>query len=122
MSCDIVLMSRKAYPAIYVTNRREIEAQVTNEMNHALGKLISDNRFIYNAEQKSITLRSMLVSQSNTPQCPVDGHRRPDILEQPDAQAAGRDQIPQAGRNDRRIPLRCRGCEVHHRNHTPNRR
>ncbi len=67
MTGDVVIMSRKAYPALYVTSRAEIEAQVTHEMNHAFGKLVQDNRFIFNPADRSVTVRSMLVSQSKTP-------------------------------------------------------
>ena len=67
MTGDVVIMSRKAYPALYVTSRKEIEAQVTHEMNHAFGKLVQDNRFIFNPADRSVTVRSMLVSQSKTP-------------------------------------------------------
>lgn len=51
MSGDVLLMSRKAYPALYVTSRQEIEAQVTREMNHAFGMLVQDSRFIFNPPQ-----------------------------------------------------------------------
>src|SRR5258708_6443447 len=61
---DIVLMSQKKYPATYVTNRREIEAQVTQEANHQFGTLIGDNRFIYDPNKGTVTFRSMLVSQA----------------------------------------------------------
>ena len=64
---DLVMMSRKAYPALYVTSRKEIEVQVTREMNHAFGKLVQDNRFVFNPADRSVTVRSMLVSQSKTP-------------------------------------------------------
>ncbi|MEO8057196.1 MAG: LysM peptidoglycan-binding domain-containing protein [Burkholderiales bacterium] len=67
MTGDVVMMSRKAYPALYVTSRQEIEAQVTSEMNHAFGKLVQDNRFIFNPADGTVTVRSMLVSQSKTP-------------------------------------------------------
>jgi hypothetical protein len=67
MTGDFVLMTKKAYPATYVTQRREIEHQVTMEANHAFGKLVSDNRFIFDPAKKSLTYRSMLVSQSTTP-------------------------------------------------------
>lgn len=68
---DILLRSSKSYPATYVTSRREIEAQFTQELNHAFGKLIGDNRFIYDPGQKTVTVRSMLVSQSKTPNAPA---------------------------------------------------
>lgn len=71
MTGDILLRSNKSYPATYVTSRGELESQFTQELNHAFGKLISDNRFIYDPGQKTVTVRSMLVSQSNTPNAPA---------------------------------------------------
>lgn len=70
MTGDVLLMSRKAYPALYVTSRRELEAQITQEMHHAFGRLVSDNRVIFDPAEKRVTVRSMLVSQSNTPNAP----------------------------------------------------
>ena len=52
-------------------NWKEHEIQMTREMNHAFGTLVSDNRFIYNAQTKAVTVRSMLVSKSNTPNTPA---------------------------------------------------
>lgn len=71
MTGDVLFMSRKSYPALYVTTRREIEAQFTREANHAFGKLVQDNRFVYDTASKRITVRTMLVSQSNTPYAPA---------------------------------------------------
>jgi hypothetical protein len=67
MTGDVLLMTKKQYPVVYVTSRREIELQVTREANHAFGQLIQDSRFIYDPEKKQVTLRSMLVSQSGMP-------------------------------------------------------
>jgi LysM repeat protein len=74
MTGDILLMSKKRYPALYVTSRREIEAQVTQEMNNAFGKLIDDNRFIFDPVKRTVTVRSMLVSQIQTPYAPAIGN------------------------------------------------
>jgi len=71
MTGDLVLMTQRLYPATYGTNRGEIEHQVQREANHAFGKLISDNRFIFDPGQKRLTYRSMLVSQSTTPNLPA---------------------------------------------------
>ena len=71
MSGLVVLRSSKSYPATYVTSRNEIESQSVHEINHAFGKLVSDNRFIYNPENKQVTLRTMMVSKSNTPNVPA---------------------------------------------------
>ncbi|WP_437277930.1 LysM domain-containing protein [Sorangium sp. So ce375] len=64
---DIFLMTKKSYPAIYVTQRKQIELQVTDEANQNFGKLIGDKRYIFDPERKIVTFRSMLVSQSNAP-------------------------------------------------------
>jgi hypothetical protein len=71
MTGDILLMSKRSYPATFITNRGEVEHQVTHEANHAFGKLISDNRYIFDPAQKRVTFRSMLVSQSKTPNLPA---------------------------------------------------
>jgi hypothetical protein len=71
MTGDFVLMSQKKYPATYLTLKPEIEHQITSEANHAFGKLVNDNRFIYDAKEKRLTYRSMLVSQSTTPDIPA---------------------------------------------------
>lgn len=70
MTGDVVLMSRKAVPALYVTNRREIELQVVSQANHAFGQLVSDNRLVYDDASRKLTLRSMLVLQSTMPGAP----------------------------------------------------
>jgi len=70
MTGDLVLMSKRVYPATYVT-KSDIEHQITTEANHAFGKLVSDNRFIYDASEKRLTYRSLLVSQSKTPNVPA---------------------------------------------------
>ena len=70
MTGDVLLMTQRRYPAIYVTQRREIELQVVQSAEHALGSLVGDNRIIYDEQNKNVTLRSMLVSQSHTPNVP----------------------------------------------------
>ena len=67
MTGDVILMTKKQYPVTYVTSRGELELQVTREANHAFGQLIEDSRFIYDPAKKQVTLRSLLVSQSNVP-------------------------------------------------------
>jgi len=68
---DIVLMTDKRYSMTYVTGDGRIETQVTRRANHALGQLINDVRFIYDPATKQVTVRSMLVSRSNTPSVPA---------------------------------------------------
>lgn len=70
MTGDILLMTQRSYPALYVTQRREIELQVVQAAEHALGSLVGDNRVIYDTQSRNVTLRSMLVSQSRTPNAP----------------------------------------------------
>jgi hypothetical protein len=64
---DVILTSKKTYPAVYVTQRREIEAQAVTEANHAFGSLLTDTKLAYDAANNTMTYRSMLVSQSNFP-------------------------------------------------------
>jgi len=71
MSGDVLLRSSRSYPATYVTSRNEFESKVTSELNRAFGKLVSDNRFIYIPAKKQVTVRTMMVSQSNTPNTPA---------------------------------------------------
>jgi hypothetical protein len=49
------------------TESPHVYVQVTREANHAFGQLIQDSRFIYDPAKKQVTWRSMLVSQSTTP-------------------------------------------------------
>lgn len=70
MTGDVLLMSKKSYPALYVTSRGEVELQVTREANAAWGKLVYDTRLIYDAPGNRLTYRSMLVAQSRTPNAP----------------------------------------------------
>lgn len=67
MSGDIFLMSKKSYPANYVTQRRELEVQVVNQANRAVNSLINDLRLIYDSNNKTLTYRSMLVAKGNLP-------------------------------------------------------
>lgn len=70
MTGDVVLMTKKAYPATFITSRGELELQLVNEANTTLGKLVSDSRFVFDPFEKRLTYRSMLVSQSTTPNMP----------------------------------------------------
>jgi LysM repeat protein len=67
MTGDIVLATQRSYPAVYVTQRQEIELQVTSQANHVFGSLVNDTRLIYDSKQGTLTFRSMLVNQSNVP-------------------------------------------------------
>jgi hypothetical protein len=67
MTGDVVLMTDKRYPATYVSNGGRLETQISQQANVAFGQLIGDTRFIYDSKKKEVTVRSMLVSQSTTP-------------------------------------------------------
>ncbi len=71
MSGDVLLASKESYPASLVVAGGKLEAQLQNEANHAFGKLVSDNSFVYDPDTKRVTVKSMLVSQSNTPNKPT---------------------------------------------------
>lgn len=71
MQGDVVMMTKKRHPALYVTSRNEIEAQVKHESDANFAKLIQDNRIIYDQTSKQVTLRTMLVTQSKTPFAPA---------------------------------------------------
>lgn len=68
---DVVLMTDRLYPATYVTSGGQLESQITQQANHAFGELIGDSRFIFDPATKQVTVRSMLVSQSNIPNTPA---------------------------------------------------
>lgn len=65
MSGSIVVMSKKKYPAAYLTNRRELEVQAVQQANQAFASLSSDTRLIYDEGMKKLTYRSMLVTKSH---------------------------------------------------------
>lgn len=67
MTGDVVLMTDKRYPATYVSNGGRLETQISQQANVAFGQLVGDTRFIYDSKKKEVTVRSMLVSQSTTP-------------------------------------------------------
>jgi len=64
---DLLMVSDQAYPAVYVTQRKELELQMAQRANAALGTLLGDNRIIFDAQSRIVTLRSMLISSSSTP-------------------------------------------------------
>jgi LysM repeat protein len=68
---DVVLTSKRTYPAVYVTQRREIEAQAVMAANHAFGRLLAETELSYNAPSNTMTYRSMLVSQSHVANAPA---------------------------------------------------
>jgi hypothetical protein len=67
MTGDVVLTSRKGYPAAYVTQRRELEIQAVQQANEAFRTLLNDTRLIYDSREHKLTYRSMLVAQSTLP-------------------------------------------------------
>jgi hypothetical protein len=64
MTGDVLLMTSKSYPAVYVTQRSEIEAQVVTSANRAFSSLVNDTRLIYDMKENKLTYRSMLVTQA----------------------------------------------------------
>jgi LysM domain-containing protein len=71
MTGDVLLMTQKAYPAVYVTQRRELEFQAVSQANQALNSLINDTRLIYDSRENKLTYRAMLVTKSSTPNAPA---------------------------------------------------
>jgi hypothetical protein len=71
MTGDVLLMSKKTYPATFITSRGEVEVQMVNEANGAFAKLVSDSRVVYDPATKRVTFRSMLINQSDTPNMPA---------------------------------------------------
>jgi hypothetical protein len=41
--------------------------RIVTQANHAFGALVNDSRLVYDSKQRTLTYRSMLVSQSNVP-------------------------------------------------------
>jgi hypothetical protein len=68
---DVLLKSEKSFPSTYVTSRGELEVQATRDLHHAYGTLTADNRVVFDPKEKRVTIRSMLVSQSTTPNTPA---------------------------------------------------
>jgi hypothetical protein len=71
MSGDVLLVSKESYPATLVVGGGKLEAQLHSEANHTFGKLVSENSYTYDPKTKQVTLKSMLVTQSNTPNTPT---------------------------------------------------
>lgn len=71
MTGDLLLMTRRSYPALYVTQRREIELQVVGDANRSFDALVSDTRLVYDGLNNRLTYRSMLVTKSTTPNMPT---------------------------------------------------
>lgn len=71
MSGDVLLVGKQSYPASYVVSNGKLEGQLATEANHAFGKLVSENSYVYEPAAKRITMKSMLISQSTTPNTPA---------------------------------------------------
>lgn len=67
MSGEVLLKTKESYSANVVVSSRDIEGQIAREANHALGKLIAEQKFAFDPATKKVTLSSMLISQSNAP-------------------------------------------------------
>jgi hypothetical protein len=71
MTGDFVLTTQKSYPAVYVTQKREIEAQVVNQANRAFNSLVSDTRLVYDSANNTLAYRSMFVTRASDPRLPT---------------------------------------------------
>lgn len=67
MTGSVVVMSKKKYPSLYVTKRRELEMQAVQRINQAFSSLLSDVQLVYDEKERKLTYRSMLVTQSRHP-------------------------------------------------------
>jgi len=67
MTGDILLMSHRKIPAVYVTQRRELEIQAMHQANEAFRFLLSDTKLIYDDKDHKLTYSSMLVAKSSQP-------------------------------------------------------
>ncbi|SDP89910.1 LysM peptidoglycan-binding domain-containing protein [Phyllobacterium sp. OV277] len=64
---DVFLMASTNAALSYNISDQKTELKMTSTMHHAFGELVSDNRFIFDPKKNECTVRSMLVSQSNSP-------------------------------------------------------
>jgi hypothetical protein len=71
MTGDVLLTGKESYPANYVVSGGKLEGQLSSEANHAFGKLVNENTYSYEPSQKRITMKSMLITQSSTPNTPA---------------------------------------------------
>ncbi len=68
---SIALSSVEHYPINYVVNKKQLEAQITQQANHAFGELIADTKLAFDNSQNTLTLGSKLISKSTTPNTPA---------------------------------------------------
>ncbi|MCL6271790.1 hypothetical protein M3P05_17870 [Sansalvadorimonas sp. 2012CJ34-2] len=71
MQGSVTLTSNDTLPVTSVVNKKEVEAKVTQQANHSFGKLISDTQLVYDNQNKSLKLKALLISKSNTPNTPA---------------------------------------------------
>lgn len=67
---SVALSSVEKYPVDYVVNKKQLEAKVTEQANHALGSLIGETKLNYDETRKTLTLGCKLVTKSKTPNLP----------------------------------------------------
>jgi len=67
---DVLLRTHKSYPTTSFTQKKEIEAQLVTQANHAFGSLLTDTRFVFDSAKNTLTYRSMLVSESRLDRAP----------------------------------------------------
>ncbi len=71
MSGNVLLTSNQSFPITYVTNKRSIETKISQQANHAFGKLISDIKVSFDEKTRAVKLGASLISSSNTPNVPT---------------------------------------------------
>lgn len=66
LSGKVTLTTKKKYPITAGLSNKGVELEVTNSANNALGTLISDTSVQFDANTKKISLKSSLVSRSDS--------------------------------------------------------
>ncbi|TAA48555.1 LysM peptidoglycan-binding domain-containing protein [Corallincola spongiicola] len=67
----VSLSSIESFPVNYVVNKKQVEAKITEQANHAFGSLMSETKLAFDSSKNSLTLGSKLVSRSTTPNVPT---------------------------------------------------
>jgi len=71
MTGSVILSSKDSLPVTYVTNRDDIELNMTAKANHAFGSLVSDLQVAHDRKSGKVTMGMSLISKSNTPNIPT---------------------------------------------------
>jgi hypothetical protein len=67
MSGEVLLKSKDSFPATVLISKEDLEAQVSRDANYAFGKLVGEQKFVFEPSTKRVTLSSTLIAQSNVP-------------------------------------------------------